>query len=143
MSIDHTLELEEEKHKETLNHYLEKIHDSTKYQNKDVAEILDLDKGTYSKIRQGQIAPLTNSIITLKKYAYLNDMNILDFIAHIEKIPVEIKDNDWLSSLSNIMLELGDIVRRELIHKRISEFLKHEPEYLEKFRKFTLFNYNY
>jgi transcriptional regulator with XRE-family HTH domain len=122
------IEKEEKKHKRTLSHYLEKIHHATGYQNKEVAEKLGLDKSYYSKVRLQQIDPLTTSIATLKRYASLNKMNIIDFIAEIEEIPIEIKEKDWVRVLVNAMNTVGPILRRELIHKRINAILENTEE---------------
>lgn len=129
------IEKEEIKHKKTLSHYLEKIHRSTGYHNKEVAEILDMDKSYYNKIRLQQISPLTNSIVILKKFASLNNMSVIDFIAQIEEIPSEIKENDWVSTLRQVMTDMGPILRRSLIHQRLSTLVKSNHDYSETILK--------
>ena len=50
----------------TLSQYLEKFHLATGYQNKEVAELLNMDKSYYNKIRLKKFSPISNSISILK-----------------------------------------------------------------------------
>ncbi len=132
-------EKEEKKHKRTLSHYLNKYHNTTNSQNKDVAEKLGLDKSYYNKVRLEQIAPLTNSIIALKRFASLNNMNIIDFIAEIDEIPKNLKEEDWSIVIKQIMSDLGPILRRSLIHRRLSKILKKNKDFTDSLLKCFLY----
>ncbi len=116
---------EEEKHIRTLSHYLEKYHNSTGFSNKKVSEILNIDRSYYNKIRLKQISPITNGIITLKKFASLTNEDLTNFIHEIEETQNEIKDKDnqWLNILKMVFLEAGPAIRRALIHKRLKNIL--------------------
>lgn len=129
------IEKEEKKHKRTLSHFLAKFHEATGDQNKDVAEKLGLDKSYYNKVRLEQIAPLTNSIITLKRFASLNQMNLLDFIAEIEEMPKNIKEDEWASVIKQIMSDLGPTLRRAFIHNRLSKMLRKDKDYTDVLMK--------
>ena len=74
------LNKDEEKYIRTLSQYLEKFHLATGYQNKEVAELLNMDKSYYNKIRLKKFSPISNSISILKKFASLNDNDIIAFI---------------------------------------------------------------
>lgn len=132
-------EKEENKHKRTLSHFLEKFHASSGFQNKDVAEKLGLDKSYYSKVRLQQISPITNSIVTLKRFASLNNMSLINFISQIEEIPTSTKDKDWLVVLEKIMTDLGPHLRRALIHNRLNDILKNDKNYVENLLKCFLY----
>ncbi|WP_186646537.1 hypothetical protein [Fluviispira vulneris] len=121
---------EEAKHLRTLGHYLEKFHNSTGYSNKDVADILKLDRSYYNKIRLKKYSPLTASIINIKKFASLTNENIFNFLYQIEEIPSETKekDNQWIDILKKTFLESGPILRRALIHKRIKNILNKDDK---------------
>ncbi len=112
---------EEEKYIRTLSHYLEKYHNNTGFSNKKVAEILNIDRSYYNKIRLKQISPLTNGIIALKKFASLTNEDLINFLYEIEEIQPNNKDNDiqWLNILKSVFIEAGPIIRRALIHKRL------------------------
>ncbi len=116
---------EEEKHIRTLSHYLEKYHNNTGHSNKKVAEILNIDRSYYNKIRLKQVSPLTNGIVTLKKFASLTDEDLTNFLYEIEEIQPDNKDKDnqWISILKSVFIETGPIIRRALIHKRLKNLL--------------------
>ncbi len=132
-------EKEEKKHKKTLSHFLEKFHKSSELQNKEVAEKLGLDKSYYNKVRLQQIAPLTNSIITLKRFASLNDMSLIDFIAEIEEIPKTTKEEPWVVIMKQVMSDLGPTLRRSLIYDRLGEILKKDKDYTDNLLKCFLY----
>ncbi|BBH54707.1 hypothetical protein [Fluviispira sanaruensis] len=117
--------LEEEKHMRTLAHYLEKYHNDTGYNNKEVSDILKIDRSYYNKIRLQKASPLTNGIIILKKFAALTNENLFNFLYEIEETSPESKDKDkqWLEIVKKILLEGGPVLRRALIHKRLKNFI--------------------
>lgn len=121
---------EEEKHNKALSHYLEKFHNKTGYSNREVSDLLNMDRSYYNKIRLQKIAPLTSGIIMLKKFAYLNNESVFNFLYEIEGVSKDNKDKDnqWLEILKKLFVEGGPVLRRALIHKRIKNFLSENKE---------------
>jgi transcriptional regulator with XRE-family HTH domain len=131
---------DEEKHIRTLSLYLEKFHLATGYQNKEVAELLNMDKSYYNKIRLKKFSPISNSISILKKFASLNNISILQFICEIEEIKLEsdlvnMKEQEWQFILNRAFIEVGPILRKILILDRVKKILDSEEKYIESLLK--------
>ncbi|KAB8031845.1 hypothetical protein [Fluviispira multicolorata] len=122
---------DEQKHIRTLSHYLEKIHTATGYQNKEVAELLGMDKSYYNKIRLKKFSPLTNSITTLRKFASLNNQSLIHFLAEIEEISLEAKDKEWMIVAEKAFTDVGPILRRALLINRIKPIIDKDDEQID------------
>ena len=121
------LNKDEEKHIRTLSLYLEKFHLATGYQNKEVAELLNMDKSYYNKIRLKKFSPISNSISILKKFASLNDKDLIQFISEIEELNSEsnsLSGNDWELVLKKVFIDAGPILRKILIEDRLKRIIE-------------------
>ncbi|KAB8039658.1 hypothetical protein GCL60_05195 [Silvanigrella paludirubra] len=120
---------DEEKHIRTLSLYLEKFHLATGYQNKEVAELLNMDKSYYNKIRLKKFSPISNSISILKKFASLNDNDLIKFISEIEELNFENNSlnnqgYDWEVILKKVFIDAGPILRKILIEDRLRKVIE-------------------
>lgn len=134
------LNKDEEKYIRTLSQYLEKFHLATGYQNKEVAELLNMDKSYYNKIRLKKFSPISNSISILKKFASLNDNDIIAFISEIEELNIDknlysLEGNNWEFILKKIFTETGPLIRKILIHDRLKNLIESEKIDIEKIMK--------
>ncbi len=134
------LNKEEERHIRTLSLYLEKFHVVTGYQNKEVAELLNMDKSYYNKIRLKKFSPISNSISILKKFASLNNLSLIQFISEIEEIKldnefIDMKEQEWQSIVNKAFSGVGPILRKILIHDRIRIILENDEKYVESLLK--------
>lgn len=127
---------DEERHIRTLSLYLEKFHLATGYQNKEVAELLNMDKSYYNKIRLKKFSPISNSISILKKFASLNNKNLIQFISEIEEIKLDndhldMSGQDWQFIIKKVFSDMGPVLRKILIHDRIKKILENEEKYVD------------
>lgn len=134
------LNKDEEKYIRTLSQYLEKFHLATGYQNKEVAELLNMDKSYYNKIRLKKFSPISNSISILKKFASLNDNDLIAFISEIEELNIDknmvfLEENGWEFVLKKIFIEAGPLMRKILIQDRLKQFMESESIEIEKLLK--------
>ncbi|RDB36578.1 hypothetical protein [Spirobacillus cienkowskii] len=127
---------DEDRHIRNLSQYLEKFHLATGFQNKEVAELLKMDKSYYNKIRLKKFSPISNSISILKKFASLNNKSIIQFIAEIEEIELDqnildLNDEDWQYIIKKVFIDVGPVVRKLLIQDRIKDILDNDEKYIE------------
>ena len=134
------LNKDEEKHIRTLSLYLEKFHLATGFQNKEVAELLNMDKSYYNKIRLKKFSPISNSISILKKFSSLNNKSLIQFIAEIEEIQLEkeyidLNNQEWQYIIEKAFSDVGPVLRKILIHDRIKKILDNDEKYVESLLK--------
>ncbi|MGY3803858.1 hypothetical protein ACWNT8_07350 [Pigmentibacter ruber] len=134
------LNKDDEKYIRTLSQYLEKFHLTTGYQNKEVAELLNMDKSYYNKIRLKKFSPISNSISILKKFASLNDNDLISFISEIEELNIDknffsLDGNDWEFTLKKVFLQCGPLIRKILIEDRLKPIIEENETSIEKLIK--------
>ena len=134
------LNKDEEKHIRTLSLYLEKFHLATGYQNKEVAELLNMDKSYYNKIKLKKFSPISNSISILKKFASLNSKSLIQFISEIEEINTDDieysgKEQEWEVIIKKVFSDLGPIIRKKIIIDKTKKLLQNDKNYIEILQK--------
>ncbi|APJ03150.1 hypothetical protein [Silvanigrella aquatica] len=130
------LNKDEEKHIRTLSQYLEKFHVATGFQNKEVAELLNMDKSYYNKIRLKKFSPISNSIAILKKFAFLNNQSLIKFISEIEEMKPhsdlqEIEEQEWEVIIKKAFADMGPVLRKVLVQERIKKILDNDEKCIE------------